>query len=155
MKIKAINFNERQLDMADEIMQEKGLPSFTAVIHFALAQCHGKIKPAYLSIGKRNQTPEERAKFSVDVKLAKKKHTEDIKFTAKKKICEDVLGGEVFKDASGGNSCRYFVYDIEKDEEQILPLDMVNEGYHKHQFFPDKETVMKKRPDVRKKFTKK
>jgi hypothetical protein len=150
--IKSISFNDRQLQMIEDLKERKGLSTLASVIHFALAICHAKAEPAYLSIGKKNMTPEERAKFSVDVKLAKTKHAKELVFAKKKQICEAVLGGEVFTDSSGGNSCRFYVYDTEKDEEQILPLESVNESYAKHQFYPDRETVLKERPELRKKF---
>lgn len=140
--------------MVQEIQDSAGLPNFTSAVHYAIAMAHKKVEPAYLNIGKSRMTPEERGQFSIDVKLAKDKHKANLKFQEKSKICTEVLGGEVFKDGTGGHSCRYFVYDMENDEPQVLPLDLVNEGYHEHQFFPGKEEVLKARPVLKEKFNK-
>lgn len=154
----SITLSERHLQIIDKIKEEDGAITISGALHVALAFYIKKLEPpryAHLGAIKIGKTPEERAKESVDLKMAKDNRAKEIKYNAKKNICENVLGGEVFKDASGGFSCRFYTYfeDVE-DEEQILPLDNVNEGYAKHQFFPNKEAVLKKKPELANKFKK-
>lgn len=158
----SIQFSDRQMEIIAKIREVDGVATDTAAIGMALAFYSRKVDTAGRSVSipsigeKRNMTTEEKAAKNVDMKLAVEKHKQDLKFKEKKNICEVVLGGEVFKDASGGFSCKFSNHFVnEPDEPQILPLDLVNEGYSKHQFFPDRETVFKKKPKLAKLFAKK
>lgn len=151
----SINLTERQISMIETVKNKDGLSTMTEVFGLLLSTYIRKIEPHYVSQGaiKTGKTAEERAKDSVEVRLAKEKHIAEGKFAAKKNICEVVLGGEVFKDGSGGYSCKYHtLFESGKDEAQVLPLDMVNESYSQYQFFPDREKVLEARPELRKKF---
>ncbi len=153
----ALNITERQMQMIETVKEKDGLSTMTEVFGLVLAFYIRKIEPHYLSQGaiKTGKTPEERAKEAIDLKTAKDKHLADTKFATKKNICEVILGGEVFKDSSGGHSCRYSTHFAEgTDEQQILPLDMVNESYSNYQFFPDKAKVFEKRPELKERFEK-
>ncbi len=150
-----MNATERQLEIIEIIKNKDGFSTTGEVLAFTLAFYYRKIEPHYVSQGaiKTGKTPEERAKEAVDMKLAKEKHITDTKHAIKRNVCENILGGEVFKDSSGGYSCRYNNHFVNgNDEQQILPLDMVNESYSNYQFFPSKEAVLKARPELAKKF---
>lgn len=158
----SITLTDRQEEIVEKIMAVDGVSGITDAISLALAFYSRKVDTASRAvpatgdgIPKAKMTPEEKAVAKVDSKIAMEKRKVEIRFNEKKNICESVLGGEVFKDASGGNSCKYTVYHSDgTNEPQVLPIDMVNVGYADHQFFPDKATVFKKRPEVKKKFSK-
>lgn len=153
-----VTFTDRHVEIIRKIQEKDGAPTVSGALHIALAFWRQKTEPHYLNQGAivTGKTPEERAKEAVDLKMAKENRTKEIKFNAKKHICENILGGEVFKDATGGFSCRYNVHHAtSEDEEQVLPLDIVNESYGQYQFFPSREKVLEVKPHLRQKFERK
>lgn len=143
------------MQMIKEIMDFDGVPTVTAAIHAAIAGYYKKIKPNYMNQGSpmSHLSMQDKVKAKIEQKEMVVKIKADKKFNEKSQICVNVLGGEVFKDNSGGFSCRFATHFADSpDEEQILPLDIVNVGYATNQFFPSKEAVFKKKPALKKKF---
>lgn len=156
MKKYTINFADRQVEMIEEIKEVEGYLTVTEIMHTALRLLYRKAKPAYSnqSMMTTSATPEDRAKKKIEIKQATEKVKMDAKIKEKTFICEQILGGKMVKNDSGVLVCKYSNYfaDGTPDEEQTLGIDVVNKSYANYQFFPDKKTVLEKRPELRKKF---
>ena len=157
---KAMLFTQKKIDMANIIIDKQGYSSFTEVCSRGIEELYDKYTSSYRSkiiipneLSSRDII-QTKAKIKIDTKIAEKKYEEDVKWEKKTQICEEVLGGEV-ESGDFGKVCRWTTYSANgNDGEQAVPLAQVHEILATNNlFFPNKEAVLKARPDLRKRWT--
>lgn len=121
------------LEMIEELQEKRGLPTFTAVIHFCVSDTHERNFKDYAQRAK--MSPEERA--GNDARKDEAKLEREIE--KKKKIAEQ-LGGKVFAEG-GALYCEYFTYSKTDRYLQKMPLLNLSEELLANQYFPSKEVV--------------
>lgn len=129
-----IGFTDKMLEMVEKIQQERGLMSFAAAVHFAVAELYKKDNPAYMAL-KANETPEERMKRRKEEKEAK----EDMVRLDQLAILEALGGKLVVKE--GNEVCVYYTYSGKKRFEQTVSLNMLSTDLVKTQYQPNREKV--------------
>ncbi len=97
-------------------------------------------------------TVEAKAMSKVQRKLAEKKAEQDLKDAPKIKICLDELCGEIVTNPQGAKMCRWNTYSPDTTESQMVQISQVGKYLVENQFIPDKETVLKQRPELKKIF---
>jgi hypothetical protein len=150
--IRSIQFTEKLDEMVAEIMAENGYPTFTAVVHQAIVFLYQKtIAPPNYVVGKTANDPEiakKRARIKVEAKLEAEKAKTEQKVNEKVALCENLYKGEV-----QGDICVFKSYGLNEKEDTIgeIPLETIsNDIFENNVFFPSKDIVFKKRPDVAK-----
>lgn len=154
---KSIAMSPRHMEMIEEIDEKYGRKTFTAHMLEAFTLYYRKMMPDYIHQDKKkSKTPEERAREQVALSRAKEKQKKDDEIERRTNICVNELGGEVVKNESGVLVCRFYQYDDNPtgkgDFLQEQPIETVNVNVHAHQFYPSKQKVFEKRPDVAEKF---
>lgn len=153
---KLIHFSEKQIKMVDVLLEgSSGYTSFSEVIRAGLNDLYERkgIKKDY------NKDPLETPKTVIDRAILKSQAKEE---TRKKELemqiaheaqyCVQVMRGEVV-----GETCHYKQWGAKPsdDSNEVCPLhflgDIITE---KDCFFPDKDTVMTYRKDVKKLYEK-
>lgn len=133
---KHIKFTPRMVEMVERIQSELGLGSFSSAVHYAVAETHRKIAPAYAQTGRPGLTPEERVRNRKEQKQAELQSIID-----EKKVIAEQLGGEVYQLESGAWMCRYFTYDWNKRYQQEVSLTLLTPELVNNQYFPSREKV--------------
>jgi len=123
--------------MITEIMNKKGYPSISSVIHQGVIDLHTKIFPAYVMEKKKKITPEQ--KFLKDKE--DKDERERLIKAEKKDICRE-LGGKV-----RDGMCIYFTYINGKRYQQENALLHLSKEIITTQYQPSKEKVMRLREE--------
>ena len=135
MKRQLITFPTRLEEMVQELKDEKGYASTTAVVHAGLIELHTKAFPNYMR--KPPSTGVERVRVQQDTKKAKEDAAEGVF-----RELSDALGGKIV--VEGGKSfCVYFTYTGKKRFEQKVPLELLSTDLVKTQYQPSKEKVLK------------
>lgn len=152
--------SERSMQIVQELQNHHGIKTFTAIIETALMLFYRETFPAYLmgkqmANGKETRTAEQVAQDKVALKTATKQAEKEADYAKKRRICEVVLGGRVEPDPNvdGEFICYYDDETMEESTHQQLPLYLLNAQYAETQFTPNKEAVLRARPELKKKYT--
>lgn len=94
-------------------------------------------------------TMEEKAKRKAQSKMAEKKAELDMKLQPKKDMCVNLLGGKVVEQPDGSLICEWQTHDTRHSHDQSVPIQMVGDYLLNNLYIPDKETVLKARPELR------
>lgn len=129
-----IAFTPRMVEMVNEIMNNRGLMSFSAAVHFAVAELYKKDNPAYVAL-RTNETPADRMLRKKQEKEAK----EDMARADQLAILE-ALGGQLIN-KEGSEVAVYFTYSGKKRFEQDVSLSMLTTDLVKTQYQPSRERV--------------
>jgi hypothetical protein len=140
--------------MIEDLRVRMGHNTITSIIVDCISQVHRKNFPAYKNVASQSaidHTPEEVGRRKAQVQISKKEEEENIKISQKRKICLDVLYGEVTLE-DGEFVCKYTNYQPKNDWPQKLPLMSVTKDLANNLFIPSKALVLKKRPELKSKF---
>jgi len=129
---KQLYFTPRLNEMVLEIQDDKGYPSFSAVVHQSIIDHHHRCFPAYTNRDKS-------AEVTVQRKQDKRDALEKLEREKLASICT-VLGGKI-KDENGTDYCIYHTYAHKKRYEQKVPVDQLTEDLSKNQYSPSKTKV--------------
>lgn len=121
------------LEMIEELQEKRGLPTFTAVIHFCVSDTHERNFKDYAQRAK--MSPEDKA----EADARKDEHKLNREIEKCKKIAEQ-LGGKVFPEG-GALYCEYYTYSKSSRWLQKMPLLNLTEELLANQYFPSKEVV--------------
>ena len=152
MKNRSIAFSERQEEMINNITNEIGLKNPSAVVHYAIAELHRTLFPAYKTSGSAVNTidsKEKKIKSRLEDKEIEKKIIEDRKMEVKRNICINNFKGNIV-----GDQCHYTSYGTEEkfDIKEVLELYECDEDIAENVLFvPTKNAVLKARPQLIKK----
>ena len=157
---KLFNYSDTHFKMIEELKKRTGISNANTLLQNALVAYHKSYFPAYaqgnVGIIDPDETKEERAIRRAEEKRITKEAEENEKLKPKIDMCHNLLGGEVETNEKGFKFCRFTMYStLGDDQSQMLPLAQVAPIIAETSLFmPDKETVLKKRPDVKKLFLK-
>lgn len=129
-----IVFTERMVEMVNEIKENRGLMSFSAAVHFAIAELHKRDNPAYVHL-RTNESPADRVARKKQEKEAK----EDMARADQLAILE-ALGGELVV-KEGSEVATYYNYSGKKRFLQEVSLSMLTTDLIKTQYQPSRERV--------------
>jgi len=133
---KSINFNEKLVEMVDQIMQKKGYTTFTMVVHQAIIEMHGRVFKDYVM---------QRQDTSIEAVHERKKKLKELKEQEKEQKLLDIaeaLGGEILE-FPDGKYCKYYTYTGKARYPVEVPITALSADMIKTQYSPSKEKVMK------------
>lgn len=133
-KKKMLTFTPVMAERIEQLKEEIGVHSFSAVVHYAVMQLWAKNHPAYTE--KFKADPAERVRIREEEKIAKQAMIEE----EQSEVCEQ-LGGKVMEVEGGGKVCVYFTYSGKHRYEQRVPLKMVSTDLINNQYMPSREKV--------------
>ena len=136
-KRKLISLTERMEEMVNEIMDARGYPSFSGVIHSAIAEMHSKTFPAYKGVSSRNEDAGQ--------KVRRKKAEKDAKLEMlrqEKLLIIEELSGKLIEE-NNVEYCSYYTYSSKKRFSQKVTLHLLTSQLIKAQYSPSKEHVLK------------
>lgn len=154
----SLNLTERQYSMAQQIAQELGLSSFTAVMERGLDMIYNKTFPAYIprqsgAKTKENTqlTPEQVAENKVEAKELAKRAEQARKEKEKSTICIREMFGRVEDDGNGNRYCVFPTHTTESSSDLKVPLMQASPIIAQTSIWmPSKEVVLKARPELKK-----
>lgn len=156
---KLINFSDIHLQMIEDLKNQTGMKTMTAIVHAALAALHKSYFPAYrANISSGPQTEEEaisKAKIKAKANKALKDEEELLRLQPKIDICVNGLKGSVEVDEKGYRYCVFtqFRSNASEDARQKLPLKAVDPIMIENSLFmPSKYRVLRDRPELLKKY---
>jgi hypothetical protein len=154
---KLITFSERTLEMSTLIQRKLGLLSTSQVVARGIEELFKEYSKYGKELGTDLSTDndiERQAERKVKQKLAQEKATQDAKEAPKIKICEVDLGGEIITREDGLKMCAWTNYGKteEEDRKQKVLIHQCGDYLLGNLFQPNKEVVLKARPELRKKF---
>ena len=111
----------------EDIQNKHGLPTFTAAVHFAIAEAHKSEFKDYV-MARQNRGGEE---------VSKKQQSHDKQVA----VC-DALNG-VLETRGDVQYCVYYTYNRKNRYEQEVPLADLTDSLIDKQYFPSREEVEK------------
>ncbi len=135
---KLIKFNDRLIEMVEELKLEKGYPSFSAVVVASIIDLHTKTFPSYARSPKKNETPEEQVNRLEEGKKARINQLRK----AQLEIAEK-LGGTVSTETGGNEVCTYYTYTGKKRYQNKVSLSQLSPDLLNTQYSPSREVVEK------------
>ncbi len=157
---KLITFSPRTLEMIDALKKQTGFNKTTQIVIRGIEELYTNTfkygKDPLIGGSTVGDNSDEaitkQAERKAKLEVAKKKASDDLKLAPKIKICEIDLGGEVVTQENGSQICKWQTHDRNASYDQTIPLFQVGAYLLDNLFQPDKETVLKARPELRKKF---
>lgn len=144
-----------------EIMKKQGVPSMTEVFRSAISALYEKTfkyGEDPLNNVSESDTPEimaKKAKQKAEMKRLELEAEENAKLAPKIELCLSGFAGQIETNENGHKFCRFNQYTLTEDHSMMIPLKAVHESIIENNvFMPDRETVYKKRPEVKKLFEK-
>lgn len=151
----SLSFAGPTLQMLDALKPRFGINSRSALAAFAIAQLYRKTFPAYagnyMGSNLTQSSPEAAGQLSAKRKIAQEQTIKQAKLQEKINVCEVDLMGQVVDDGAGNNYCIYHTHTPKEDFEQKIPLEGVVPALADNLFIPNKEFVLRKRPELAKK----
>jgi hypothetical protein len=92
---------------------------------------------------------QQKAELKAEAKIAEKKAEEELKLQPKKQMCTEMLGGVVVDRGGGALVCEWQTHNTRVSEDQSISLSMVGDYLLNNLYIPDKETVLRARPDLK------
>lgn len=158
---KLISFSDRNLDMIDAISKETGWDTPTQVVKRGIEELYkqtfkyGKDPLSIAQDGDSVETIGKKAERKAEGKRLIKEAEEKAKLAPKIQMCENLLNGEITTNENGFKFCKFTQYTMTDDKECIVPILQVAPIIAETSLFmPDRETVFKRRPEVKKLFAK-
>jgi len=135
---KQLNFTDVMEEKVEEIRDKHGLPSFTAAIHYCVANTHkGEFKDYVITKQSGARTEDEKLQDKENAELVRIQRTYD-----KQALICSSLDGEI-TEKDGTHYCTYHTYTRSKRYEQVLPLSELISTLADKQYLPSKEVVEK------------
>ena len=100
-----------------------------------------------------NSSIPEQAEQKVKVKLKVKETVRLLKEQPKIDFCINELHGTVVENAEGVKICHWETHDVSKSHKQSIPLMQCGDYLLENLFIPDRETVLKARPELKRIFS--
>lgn len=154
---KLISFSDRNLDMMEALMKETGWNTPTQIVRRGIEELYKNTfkygKDPILGSGNIEvNTIEKIAERKVKLKVAQEKVAQDLKDKPKIDRCLNILKGEIITNPDGSKICKWQTHDAHKSHDQSISLSQCGEYLVDNLFMPDRETVLKARPELRSKF---
>lgn len=156
---KLLNYSDTHKKMIDDLKKRTGIDNANTLIVNAIVAYHKSYFPAYAQGGgvfaDPEETMEDKAKRKAEEKRLIKEAEEMAKLKPKIEMCQNLLGGEIETNENGFKFCRFTQYTLSDDNSLKIPILQVAPIIAETSLFmPDRETVFKKRPDIKKLFSK-
>lgn len=129
-KPKTVYYTKKHQEMFQEIMEEKGYPTFSAVAHQAIIYFHGSIFKDYVGVRKKG----------MEIKTPRAEQRKETKAEEQMAMCT-ALKGKVKNSETGNPVCVYYNYQSKNRFEQEVPVDMLEDMHVARQYQPTKEKV--------------
>lgn len=149
---RGILITERMNEMAEKIAQKEGISTFTGVVEAAIRLLYSKTVESYKTFNPKNKesglSVQDTARLKIEKRQAEEKVEQDMKDERKTKICERVLFGKVEIDTGGYKYCIFSVHNKFESKESKVPLSQADPVIARSVFMPDKNSVLKARPEL-------
>ena len=153
---KTFLLTQTQFDRMEALKGAIGTKSYTGVFESALNALWEKQTkygrdPFDSSTGSEEESIARQANRKIKLQEAEQKIKQDAKDKPKIDICNE-LGGTLIERADGTKVCEYFVHDLQRSEKRTIPISQLFPQILGNQWIPNKEAVLKARPDIIKKY---
>lgn len=155
---KLLKYSDTHKKMVEDLKKRTGINNANTLWVNALVAYHKSFFPAYAQGGgvfaDPDESPEERAQRKAEEKRLQKEAEELAKIKPKMDMCLNLLKGEIETNSAGDKFCRFTQYHAFGDDTKpMLPIRQVAPIIAETSLFvPDRETVLKRRPELKKIF---
>lgn len=155
---KLFDYSDIHFKMIEDLKKRTGIKNANALLQNALVAYHKSYFPAYASsggiFGDPDEAPEDKAQRKANEKKLIKEAEDIAKIKPKMEMCINLLGGTIEENENKHKFCRFKQYSaFGEDQSLLIPILQVAPIIAETSLFmPDRETVFKKRPDVKKLF---